>query len=76
MTDRIAERRGQPAMEAAEDGPRRPPPQSFEEFRRTEKQRILEALEEHNWNRVRAAKALGMARRTFYRRLKQYDILE
>jgi len=39
-----------------------------------EKQRILAALERCNWNRVRAAEALGMARRTFYRRLREYDI--
>ncbi|MEQ8888833.1 MAG: sigma 54-interacting transcriptional regulator [Sandaracinaceae bacterium] len=52
-----------------------PPPSSVEEFKDTEKRRILEALEAESWNRVRAAKALGMARRTFYRRLKEYDIL-
>ncbi len=51
------------------------PPASIDEFKDTEKVRILEALEQHAWNRVRAAKALGMARRTFYRRLKEYDIL-
>jgi transcriptional regulator with GAF, ATPase, and Fis domain/tetratricopeptide (TPR) repeat protein len=39
-----------------------------------EKQRILEALQRHNWNRVRAAQALRMPRRTFYRRLKDYGI--
>ncbi len=51
------------------------PPATVSEFKETEKGRILSALEQHNWNRVRAAKALGMARRTFYRRLKEYDIL-
>jgi len=50
-------------------------PSSLVEFKDLEKQRILEALESHAWNRVRAAKALGMARRTFYRRLKEYGIL-
>ena len=50
-------------------------PASLEEFKDSEKRRILEALEVHSWNRVRAAKALGMARRTFYRRLKEYEIL-
>jgi transcriptional regulator with GAF, ATPase, and Fis domain len=63
-----AEPRGPSAPEEA-------PPASLEEFKDTEKRRILEALEAHNWNRVRAAKALGMARRTFYRRLKEYGIL-
>ena len=52
-----------------------PPPSSVEEYKEQERRRILEALETHNWNRVRAAKALGIARRTFYRRLKEYQIL-
>ncbi|MEM9187849.1 MAG: sigma 54-interacting transcriptional regulator [Myxococcota bacterium] len=51
------------------------PPQTYGDFKADEKQRILAALEEHNWNRVQAAKALEMPRRTFYRRLKEYDIL-
>jgi DNA-binding NtrC family response regulator len=40
-----------------------------------EKQRILDALEKHNWNRAKAATALGMPRRTFYRRLSEFNIL-
>ncbi len=51
------------------------PPASVEEYKDLEKRRILEALENCAWNRVRAARALGMARRTFYRRLKEYEIL-
>jgi DNA-binding NtrC family response regulator len=51
------------------------PPASIEEFKDLEKRRILEALETSSWNRVRAAKVLGMARRTFYRRLREYEIL-
>ncbi len=47
---------------------------SSNERRNEEKQRILEALQHHNWNRVRAAQALQMPRRTFYRRLKDYGI--
>ncbi len=43
--------------------------------RAEERRRILEALESHGWNRSRAAEALGMPRRTFYRRLKEYGIL-
>jgi transcriptional regulator of acetoin/glycerol metabolism len=39
-----------------------------------EKARIAEALAACNWNRVRAAEMLGMPRRTFYRRLKQYHL--
>jgi DNA-binding NtrC family response regulator len=61
--------------EPAEAHPDRPPPPSFSDFKDDEKQRILAALEEHGWNRVRAAKALGMPRRTFYRRLREHGIL-
>ncbi|MGF1468769.1 MAG: sigma 54-interacting transcriptional regulator [Sandaracinaceae bacterium] len=51
------------------------PPATLEEYKTQERQRILEALERHAWNRVKAARFLGMARRTFYRRLKEYEIL-
>jgi DNA-binding NtrC family response regulator len=39
-----------------------------------ERERILAALRSCNWNRVKAAGALGLPRRTFYRRLKQFGI--
>jgi transcriptional regulator of acetoin/glycerol metabolism len=52
------------------------PPSSEEERKAQEKRKILEALEGAGWNRVRAAQNLGMPRRTFYRRLKEYGILE
>jgi DNA-binding NtrC family response regulator len=42
--------------------------------RRTEKDRIIEALEACNWNRVKAAELSGIPRRTFYRRLREYKI--
>ncbi|MCH2107942.1 MAG: helix-turn-helix domain-containing protein [Polyangiaceae bacterium] len=48
--------------------------QSLKSHQREERLRILEALQAENWNRVRAAQRLGMPRRTFYRRLKQYEI--
>ncbi|AKF08367.1 sigma-54-dependent Fis family transcriptional regulator [Sandaracinus amylolyticus] len=51
------------------------PPANLEEWKTLERRKILEALEATNWNRVRAAAHLGMPRRTFYRRLKEYDIL-
>ncbi len=41
-----------------------------------ERQRIIDALEQVNWNKVRAATVLGMPRRTLYRRLKEYGLLE
>ena len=52
-----------------------PPPANLEEGKTQERRKILEALEATSWNRVRAAKHVGMPRRTFYRRLKAYDIL-
>jgi DNA-binding NtrC family response regulator len=44
------------------------------DFPDNEKDRILQALERNGWNKAKAAKVLGMARRTFYRRLQQYRI--
>ena len=37
-----------------------------------EKAYILHVLEEHSWDRVEAAKALGIGRATIYRKLKEY----
>ena len=51
-----------------------PVPTSGQDRRAREKQRILEALEACNWNKSQAARKLDMPRRTFYRRLKVYDI--
>lgn len=52
-----------------------PPAENLEEHRDQERARILASLEKHSWNRVQAAASLGMPRRTFYRRLREYDIL-
>lgn len=49
-------------------------PQNADDAQKQEKERILEALESTNWNRAQAAQLVGMPRRTFYRRLKKYDI--
>ena len=46
-----------------------------EEYRDAEKEKILAALTRCNWNRVQAAKLIGVPRRTFYRRLKEYGIV-
>jgi transcriptional regulator of acetoin/glycerol metabolism len=46
-----------------------------EEYRDAEKEKILSALARCNWNRVQAAKMIGVPRRTFYRRLKEYGIV-
>ncbi len=56
--------------------PAEPPPANVEEWKAHERRKILEALEASGWNRVRAAGKLGMPRRTFYRRLREYGILE
>ena len=51
-------------------------PQTESQFRTTERDKILQALTSCNWNRAQAAKLVGLPRRTFYRRLKDYGILE
>jgi serine/threonine-protein kinase PknK len=45
------------------------------EFKAAERERILSALTACNWNRLAAAKMIGVPRRTFYRRLKEFGIL-
>ncbi len=45
------------------------------EFKESERERILAALAACNWNRAHAAKMIGVPRRTFYRRLKEFGIL-
>ncbi|NUP06375.1 MAG: sigma 54-interacting transcriptional regulator [Polyangiaceae bacterium] len=47
---------------------------SLDAHRANERDRILQALSACNWNRVRAAELIGMPRRTFYRRLREYGI--
>jgi DNA-binding NtrC family response regulator len=51
-----------------------PDANNYQDFKDAERDRILAALNAHDWNRARAARSLGMARRTFYRRLKQHGI--
>ncbi len=45
------------------------------EFKSAERERILGALTACNWNRAQAAKMIGVPRRTFYRRLREFGIL-
>jgi serine/threonine-protein kinase PknK len=52
-----------------------PRAESREEHKAAERERILSALTACNWNRLQAAKMLGLPRRTFYRRLKEFGIL-
>jgi DNA-binding NtrC family response regulator len=68
---------GAPSSEISNIRPSHPPAiaRTKEEFKDTERERILNALSSCNWNRVQAAKMIGIPRRTFYRRLKEYGIL-
>jgi DNA-binding NtrC family response regulator len=47
---------------------------NFVDHKSGEKERIVGALQACNWNRVKAAQMMGLPRRTFYRRLKEYGI--
>ncbi|MFH2009503.1 MAG: sigma 54-interacting transcriptional regulator [bacterium] len=38
--------------------------------------RLVEALDEHDWNRTRTARSLGIARNTLWRRMRDYGLLE
>jgi DNA-binding NtrC family response regulator len=62
--------------ERARRGTSAPPrAESRAEFKEVERQRILSALAACNWNRVKAAEMVGVPRRTFYRRLKEFGLL-
>jgi transcriptional regulator with GAF, ATPase, and Fis domain len=65
-----------PMPMAASIAPQRLMVENLSHHRLEEKQRILHALEAAGWNRVKAAQSLGMPRRTFYRRLVDYSIIE
>jgi transcriptional regulator with GAF, ATPase, and Fis domain/predicted negative regulator of RcsB-dependent stress response len=55
-------------------GDRQPPESSLSAHEASEKDRMLAALSNANWNRVKAAEMCSIPRRTFYRRLKKYGI--
>jgi transcriptional regulator of acetoin/glycerol metabolism len=57
-----------------ESSNRRAQKETLSRHRRDEKERIIQALQACNWNRVQAAKISGIPRRTFYRRLREYGI--
>jgi serine/threonine-protein kinase PknK len=69
-----------PSIMPAPDQREALPPQSarretsLEAHKTGERERILAALQAANWNRVKAARIVGLPRRTFYRRLKEYGI--
>lgn len=41
-----------------------------------EKQLILQTLEQHHWHKVHTAQALGIGRKTLYRKLQQHGLLD
>ncbi|HTB76063.1 MAG TPA: sigma-54-dependent Fis family transcriptional regulator, partial [Polyangiaceae bacterium] len=69
---RGAERERERARRGASSPPRA---ESRAEYKEAERQRILSALTACNWNRVKAAEMVGVPRRTFYRRLKEFGLL-
>lgn len=46
----------------------------IDRFRAKERAEMLAALEQTAWNRVEAARIVGMPRRTFYRRMEEYGL--
>lgn len=64
--------KGAPAVGIAP--PISPRAQTLAEHDAKERARIESALKETRWNKVKAAEMLGMPRRTFYRRLKEYGM--
>lgn len=53
-----------------------PPPQNLSEHMASERGAMVEALEATRWDRGAAAERMGMSRRTFYRRMTEYSLLE
>jgi len=54
------------AAEIEKDDPRRESPEAL---------KLITALEAHNWNRTRTARALGIGRNTLWRRMREYGLL-
>jgi DNA-binding NtrC family response regulator len=63
-----------PPTAVVEEAPAKELETSLDAHKAGERERILEALAACNWNRVKAAQIVGLPRRTFYRRLKEYGI--
>jgi transcriptional regulator of acetoin/glycerol metabolism len=40
----------------------------------TERERFIQALKKTDWNKAKAARVLGVSRRTIYRKLQDYGI--
>lgn len=50
------------------------PSYEFTPFENAERQKLIETLEKHNWNKVEAAKELNLHRATIYRKIKKYNL--
>jgi PAS domain S-box-containing protein len=50
--------------------------QTLERKKRNDRQAIVQALEKTDWNKAKAARLLGIARRTIYLKIKEYGIVE
>lgn len=50
------------------------PATTITEHRARDREEILRALDQTSWNRMEAARILGMPRRTFYRRMEEYGL--
>lgn len=74
LTDPSAGGARRPTQAGASVAPPKSLATSLDSHRANERDRILQALSACNWNRVRAAELIGMPRRTFYRRLRDYGI--
>ena len=64
-----------PPQAPARTAPAAPPPHRAPAPIDDERARIVAALEKARWNKRKAADALGMPRRTLYRRLHEYELL-
>ncbi len=58
------------------DGEPIPRASTAADFQSNERELMIAALNRCGWNRAKAARHMGMPRRTFYRRLKTYQLLD
>ncbi len=64
----------EPAAPTVAQAPRTGPLALKEILAETERRVILQALEQENWNRTRAARVLGISRRQLFDKIQQYGL--
>jgi DNA-binding NtrC family response regulator len=74
----LLEARG-PVIDARDLGlpeamPRKGPARRIQTLAEAERQHIKAVLEAHDWNKRRAAEALGVGRGTLYRKIEEYGL--